>query len=65
LFCLTFDFFNASQNLLFFNFQRVTKKQQRTMSSNAEQLADDYAQGEIDGVPKCGQGNRTKTEQVY
>jgi hypothetical protein len=35
------------------------------MSSSAEQLADDYARGEIDRVPKCGQGKRTKTEQVY
>jgi hypothetical protein len=35
------------------------------MSTNAEQLADNYARGEIDGVPKCGQGKRTKAEQVY
>jgi hypothetical protein len=32
--------------------------------SSAEQLADDYARGEIDGVPKCGQGKRAKAEQV-
>jgi hypothetical protein len=35
------------------------------MSSTAEQLADDYARGEIDEVPKCGQGKRTKAEQVF
>jgi hypothetical protein len=35
------------------------------MSSSAEQLADDYERGEIDGVPKCGQGKRTKAEQVF
>jgi hypothetical protein len=34
------------------------------MSSNTEQLADDYARGEIDAVPKCGQGKQTKVEQV-
>jgi hypothetical protein len=34
-------------------------------SSGAEQLADNYAQGEIDDVSKCGQGKRTKAEQVY
>jgi hypothetical protein len=35
------------------------------MSSSAEQLADAYARGEIDDMPKCGQGKRTKAEQVY
>jgi hypothetical protein len=35
------------------------------MNSRAEQLADDYARGAIDGVPKCGQGKRTKAEQVF
>jgi hypothetical protein len=35
------------------------------MSSSAEQLANNYAQGEIDDVPKCGQGKRTKAEQVF
>jgi hypothetical protein len=29
------------------------------MSSSDELLADDYARGEVDGVPKCGQGKRT------
>ena len=34
------------------------------MSSSAAELAEDYARGEVDDVPKGTQGKRTKAEQV-
>jgi hypothetical protein len=67
IFCITLNFFKFYKTITAtfqLSFNKHQKKQRTIMSSSAEQLANDYARGEIDGVPKCGQGMGTKSEQV-
>jgi hypothetical protein len=64
IFCFKLlNFFSVTKsNQLLFDFQQLNKKQQRIMSSRAEQLADDYdyARGAIDGCQNVAKANGQK-----